>query len=52
MFEPNEENIRKFLTRFPDPETGRPLGKQIRSVAVDIHSIRIEIGLTSFAAPL
>lgn len=45
---------RSIVESFPDPETGRPLGTldQVRSVEATGDGLRIEIGLTSWAAPV
>jgi ATP-binding protein involved in chromosome partitioning len=51
---PSLEIVRSSVEAFPDPETGRPLGAlgQVRHVSVDGEDVRIEVGLTSWAAPL
>ena len=44
--------VRQLLATIKDPETGRPLSKQIHDVQADGNSIDVKIGLTSFAWPL
>lgn len=46
------QSIQQSLREIPDPETGRPLTKQIQSVKVDGKTIIAEVGLTSFALPI
>lgn len=48
------QQARSCVESFPDPETGRPLGTlgQVRSVDADGDGLRVEIGLTSWAAPV
>ncbi|MEM9658130.1 MAG: P-loop NTPase, partial [Planctomycetota bacterium] len=48
------EQIEAILRDFPDPETGRGLGPmgQIRKIEESERSIRAEIGLTTYSAPL
>ncbi|QDT69598.1 Flagellum site-determining protein YlxH [Planctomycetes bacterium MalM25] len=48
------QQARSVVESFPDPETGRPLGTldQVRAVEADGEGVRVEIGLTSWAAPL
>lgn len=54
MTDSNElkSNVQQTLAKIQDPETGRPLKKQIHAISVDSDSIAVEIGLTSFAAPI
>lgn len=47
-----ETQVRQSLAKVKDPETGRPLAKQIHDVAADEKMIAVRVGLTSFAAPL
>jgi ATP-binding protein involved in chromosome partitioning len=51
---PSAEAIKSAVDSFPDPETGRPLGVmgQTGAVEVDGDGVRVEIGLTTWAAPL
>lgn len=51
---PNAQQVRETVEAFPDPETGRPMGKldQVKTVEVDGDRVRVEIGLTSWAAPI
>jgi ATP-binding protein involved in chromosome partitioning len=46
------QSINDLLGRLKDPETGRGLSKQIKSIEVSDKRIHVQIGLTSFAAPL
>lgn len=48
------EAITDLLNDYPDPETGRPMGQlgQVGSVLVDGDAASVEIGLTSWAAPI
>ena len=48
------DQIRAIVAQYPDPETGRPMGKmdQVRSVTVDGDRAQIEIGLTSHSAAI
>lgn len=46
------EAVRKTLNAIKDPETGRGLNKQIKSVDVSTDGISVTVGLTSFSAPL
>ena len=54
MTDPNPlvTRARQLLGTVKDPETGRKLAKQIHSVAVENDELRIQVGLTTFAAPL
>ncbi len=54
MTDSNELNtkVQQTLKTIADPETGRPLKNQIHAVAADDDSISVEVGLTSFAAPI
>lgn len=54
MTDSNElkSNVQQTLAKIQDPETGRPLRNQIHAISVDSDSIAVEIGLTSFAAPI
>ena len=48
-----ETQVRKSLSAIKDPETGRPLNKQIGDISIgDDQSIHATVGLTSFAAPI
>lgn len=51
---PTAEQVRSVVESFPDPETGRPLGSldQVQGVEIDGDSVRVTVGLTSWAAPL
>ncbi len=51
---PNAQQLRDIVEAFPDPETGRPMGKldQVKAVEVDGEKARVEIGLTSWAGPI
>jgi ATP-binding protein involved in chromosome partitioning len=46
--------VKSIVDSFPDPETGRPLGVmgQTGAVEVDGDGVRVEIALTTWAAPL
>ncbi|MEN0109882.1 MAG: Mrp/NBP35 family ATP-binding protein [Planctomycetota bacterium] len=46
--------VRAALDAFADPETGRPLGEigQARSVEADGDRCRVELGLTTWSAPI
>ncbi len=44
--------VQQTLGSIKDPETGRPLKNQIQSVSAENGAIEVEIGLTSFAAPI
>jgi len=46
------KSIHQSLSQIPDPETGRPLSKQIKSVEVNGDSIRVDVGITTFALPI
>ncbi len=46
------QSIQKSLKEIPDPETGRGLSKQIKSVEVQDHTIKADVGITSFALPI
>ena len=46
------QSINQSLREMPDPETGRPLSKQIQSVVVDGQTIKADVGITSFALPI
>ena len=48
------DRIKQLLSEIKDPENGRSIGKtkQVKNVAVADGLAKIEIGLTSFAAPL
>ncbi len=50
----NQDAIRDALNDFPDPETGRPITQtgQLGEVRLEGSSAQIELGLTSWAAPL
>ena len=54
MTDSNElkSQVQQTLAKIPDPETGRPLKNQIQAISVDGDSIAVEVGLTSFAAPI
>ena len=47
-----KSQVQQALTAIADPETGRPLKKQVHSISADGDSIAVEVGLTSFAAPI
>ena len=47
-----ENQVRELLSSIQDPETGRPLKKQIQEVTADENRIAIKVGLTTFALPL
>ena len=49
---PLETRARKLLGTVKDPETGRKLAKQIHTVAVENNELNVQVGLTTFAAPL
>ena len=49
---PLETRARQLLGTVKDPETGRNLAKQIHSVSADNNQLKIQGGLTTFAAPL
>lgn len=48
------EAVQAVVEAFPDPETGRPVGQlgQVKAVESTADGIRIELGLTSWAAPI
>ena len=46
------QSVRESLRQIPDPETGRPLSKQIKSVEVDGNTIKADVGITTFALPI
>jgi ATP-binding protein involved in chromosome partitioning len=48
------EAIKQVLDEFPDPETGRGMVRagQVRGLHLKDGQLRVEIGLTSFAAPI
>ncbi len=46
------QTVRDTLVKLPDPETGRPLGKQIKSIEVDGDTVCVQVGLTTFVSPL
>ncbi len=50
----NVEAIKQVLDQFPDPETGRGIVRagQLRGLQLKDGQLRVEIGLTSFAAPI
>ncbi len=53
MTQDNSENaVRECLKTIKDPETGRGLSKQVTSVAVTDDSIKVDVGLSSFAAAI
>ena len=47
-----EDQVRAALAKIKDPETGRPLKKQIHGVEVSGSKIDVKVGLTSYANPL
>jgi ATP-binding protein involved in chromosome partitioning len=47
-----DSEIRAALATIKDPETGRPLAKQIHDVQSSDKSIHVKVGLTSFSWPL
>ena len=47
-----ETRARQLLGTVKDPETGHKLAKQIHSVSADDGQLKIQVGLTTFAAPL
>ena len=49
---PLETRARELLGTVKDPETGRKLAKQIHTVAVENNELNVQVGLTTFAAPL
>lgn len=51
---PSEETIREALRDFPDPETGRSIVQlnQVHAVDVAGDGVRVDLGLTTFSAPL
>jgi ATP-binding protein involved in chromosome partitioning len=51
---PSEDAIRQALRDFPDPETGRSIVQldQLRRVHTEGGRVAIEVGLTTFSAPL
>ena len=51
-FEALESKVRQCLAGIADPETGRPLKKQIRSINASQNKLDVQVGLTSFAAPI
>ena len=52
MSAPTQEQVQQSLQKIQDPETGRPLKKQIQEVVVDGSNINAKVGLTSFAMPI
>lgn len=51
---PTNDQVRTVVEAFPDPETGRPLGSQdqVRSIDVNDDQARVEVGLTTWSAPI
>lgn len=51
---PTAEQVRSVVESFPDPETGRPLGSldQVQGIEIDGDTVRVTVGLTSWAAPV
>lgn len=47
-----ESRVRTVLQQIKDPETGRQISKQIHQVVADENAIEVQVGITSFAAPL
>ena len=47
-----EAQVRTTLAKIKDPETGRPLKKQIHEVEATESEIKVKVGLTSYANPL
>jgi ATP-binding protein involved in chromosome partitioning len=50
----NREQIESILAAFPDPETGRGIGRmeQIREISIEDRRVAVTLGLTSWAGPL
>jgi ATP-binding protein involved in chromosome partitioning len=50
----NRSSIESLLADFPDPETGRGIGRmeQIRDIAVGGGKVAVTLGLTTWAGPL
>ncbi|TWT48361.1 Mrp/NBP35 family ATP-binding protein [Botrimarina hoheduenensis] len=48
------DSVRKLVSSFPDPETGRPVGQlgQVGEVRVEGDRVHVGLGLTSWAAPI
>ena len=44
--------VQQTLATIQDPESGRPLKNQIHAISADTGTIAVEVGLTSFAAPI
>jgi ATP-binding protein involved in chromosome partitioning len=47
-----EQKVRTSLSEIKDPETGRPLSKQIHEITADESAIKATVGLTTFALPI
>ena len=47
-----QEQVKHSIAKVHDPETGRPLSKQIHDVQVDGSKINAKVGLTSYALPI
>ncbi len=49
-----EESVQRVLADFPDPETGRRIATlgQIHRIAVQEDRVTVDLGLTSYSAPL
>ena len=48
----SESEIAELVGKFKEPETGRPLAKQIQSVELKGNHVKLVIGLTSHSKPL
>ena len=48
------EEVKNVVEAFPDPETGRPLGQmgQVHTIDSNADGVKVQIGLTSWAAPI
>ena len=47
-----EDQVRTTLSKIKDPETGRPLKKQIHEIEASESKIAVKVGLTSYANPV
>jgi ATP-binding protein involved in chromosome partitioning len=54
MSEITATSVRESIATFPDPETGRPIGKteQIVDIQVDQNTVTVKLGLTSHSAAI
>jgi len=50
----NQQSVQKALEDFPDPETGRGIGRlgQIHNIHIEDHKATVLLGLTTYSSPL